>query len=88
MQPPLPVPATSILSRWDGIVSFRASLHPPGGDRENITVLSSHFGLGQHPAVLWAVADRLAQPEGGWRPFRPPPMLRPLFPPPPEITEV
>jgi len=80
VQPPLPVPATSIASRWDGIVSYRAALHPPGENRENITVVGSHFGLGQHPAVLWAVADRLAQPEGRWRPFRPPAILRPLFP--------
>ena len=29
----------------------------------------SHCGLGAHPAVLYAIADRLAQPEGGWRPF-------------------
>ena len=26
--------------------------------------------MGVHPAVLHALADRLAQPEGGWRPFR------------------
>ena len=80
VQPPLPVPATSILSTWDGIVSWRACLHEPGDRRENIAVASSHFGLGQHPAVLWAVADRLAQPEGTWQPFRAPTVLAPLFP--------
>ncbi|WP_198171297.1 esterase/lipase family protein [Actinoplanes awajinensis] len=85
-QPPLTVPATSILSRWDGIVAYRASLLPPGGNRENIAVVSSHFGLGQHPAVFWAVADRLAQPEGAWRPFRPPAVLCLLFPPPPDAA--
>ncbi len=36
---------------------------------ENIEVYGSHCGLGHHPAVVYAVADRLAQPEGGWRPF-------------------
>ncbi|MEV4347493.1 hypothetical protein AB0J83_23810 [Actinoplanes sp. NPDC049596] len=78
------MPATSILSRWDGIVSHQASLHPPGDRRENIAVMGSHLGLGQHPAALWAVADRLAQPEGTWRPFQPPVWLQPLFPPPPD----
>jgi len=35
-QPPLTVPATSILSRSDGIVPCRASLLPPGANCENI----------------------------------------------------
>jgi hypothetical protein len=72
------------LSRWDGIVSYRASILPPGAHRENIAVVSSHIGLGHHPAVLWAVADRLAQPENDWQPFRPPAMMRLLFPAPPD----
>jgi len=25
--------------------------------------------MGAHPAVLYAIADRLAQPEGRWLPF-------------------
>jgi hypothetical protein len=25
--------------------------------------------MGHHPAVVYAVADRLAQPEGKWAPF-------------------
>ncbi|MGA5302504.1 esterase/lipase family protein [Nucisporomicrobium flavum] len=87
VQPPLTMPATSIFSRWDGIVSYRASMHPPYERHENIATVSSHFGLGHHPAVLWAVADRLAQPESGWRPFEPPTMLMPLFPAPPGPDE-
>jgi hypothetical protein len=31
--------------------------------------MGSHCGLGVNAAVLYAVADRLAQPEGTWRPF-------------------
>jgi pimeloyl-ACP methyl ester carboxylesterase len=79
---PLPVPSTSIYSRCDGIVSWRACLDGPSERAENVAVLASHFGMGHHPAVLWAVADRLAQPEGRWRPFRPPLLLRHAFPAP------
>jgi hypothetical protein len=36
---------------------------------ESIEVESSHCGMGHHPAVVYAVADRLAQAEGQWKPF-------------------
>jgi hypothetical protein len=39
------------------------------GDTENIVVPASHVGLGVNPLVMVAVADRLAQPEGEWKPF-------------------
>ena len=77
---PLPVPATSIYSRYDGIVAWQACLDPPSAQAENIAVVGSHLGFGHHPAVIWAVADRLAQPIGQWAPFRPPRALRPLYP--------
>jgi pimeloyl-ACP methyl ester carboxylesterase len=63
------VPSTSILSKTDGIVSWPMSLIPQNAQSENIEVSASHFGMGANPAVLWAVADRLAQPEGNWKPF-------------------
>jgi pimeloyl-ACP methyl ester carboxylesterase len=78
---PLPVPATSIYSRYDGIVAWQACLDVPSARAENIAVIGSHLGFGHHPAVIWAVADRLAQPPGEWAPFRPPAALRPLYPP-------
>lgn len=66
----MPVPATSIYSRTDGIVNWRTSLLRPSATAENIEVhLASHIGLGVNPAALWAVADRLAQPEGEFRQF-------------------
>ena len=66
----LPVPATSIYSRTDGIVNWRTCLLRPSDTAENIEVhLASHIGLGVNPAALWAVADRLAQPEGEFRQF-------------------
>lgn len=77
---PLHVPATSIYSRWDGIVSWRACLDEPSPHAENVAVMASHLGLGHHPAVLYAVADRLAQRDGEWAPFRAPALLRSAFP--------
>lgn len=66
----LPVPATSIYSRTDGIVNWRTTQLRPSGTAENIEVyFASHVGLGVNPAVLWAVADRLAQPEGEFKHF-------------------
>jgi pimeloyl-ACP methyl ester carboxylesterase len=66
----LPVPATAIYSRADGIVNWRTSMLKPSATAENIEVLfASHIGLGVNPAALWAVADRLAQAEGEFRQF-------------------
>lgn len=67
---PVPVPCTSIYSRSDGIVHWRASLLPPGAQRQNIRVPASHVGLGLNPVVLNLLAERLSQPEHGWRPYR------------------
>ena len=64
-----PVPTTSIYSRSDGVVAWQCSVQPEGREVENIEVEASHIGLGVHPAVLYAIADRLAQPEGKWQPF-------------------
>ena len=72
---PLPVPSTSVYSRQDGIVDWRACLQVVGPTSENVAVPGSHLGLGHNPAALWVVADRLAQPVGRWRPFRPPALL-------------
>ncbi len=75
---PVGVPATSIFTRSDGIVDWRACIEYPAATTESIEVASSHFGIGHHPVALWVIADRLAQPAGGWRPLEPPPLLRPL----------
>jgi pimeloyl-ACP methyl ester carboxylesterase len=66
----LPVPATSIYSRTDGVVNWRTCLQRPSDTAENIEVhLASHTGLGVNAAALWAVADRLAQAEGQFSQF-------------------
>lgn len=67
-----PVPTTSIYSRTDGIVAWKGSIQARctrNPHTENIEVHASHVGIGVNPAAYWAVADRLAQSEGQWRPF-------------------
>ena len=69
LRTPPPLPTTSIYSRSDGIVAWRCSIDEPGPLVENIEVPASHLGMGTNPTVLYAVADRLAQPAGRWQPF-------------------
>lgn len=77
---PLRVPATSVYTRSDGIVSWQACLLRPGKRRQNIEVYGSHLGLVFNPTVLHVLAARLAQPAHTWRPFRPGPLTRHLYP--------
>jgi pimeloyl-ACP methyl ester carboxylesterase len=79
-RPPLPVPATSIYTRTDGIVHWRACIDENGPLRENIEVIGTHYGLGFNLAALVAITDRLNVPDGAWRPFVPPLPLRHLYP--------
>jgi hypothetical protein len=66
----LQVPTTSIFSRADGVVNWKTCLVRPSAAAENVEVyFASHVGLGVNPAVLWAVADRLAQHEGQFSQF-------------------
>ncbi|MGH8454179.1 MAG: alpha/beta hydrolase, partial [Nevskiales bacterium] len=67
---PPPVPCTAIHSKSDGIVAWRCSLEEPSDHTENIGVPASHFGLGVNPLVVAIIAERLAQPDGDWRPYR------------------
>lgn len=76
---PIPVPSTSIYSKSDGIVAWQACREDPGPQRESIAVPCSHLGFGHNPAVLWLVADRLAQQSGHWHPFTAPRALRALY---------
>lgn len=72
MEEPPPVPCTALFSKTDGIVAWKTSIERLGHDRvENIGVHGSHCGLGVNPGSWIAIADRLAQPEGSWRPFTP-----------------
>jgi dienelactone hydrolase len=63
------VPTTSIFSRTDGVCAWQTCLNAEGANSENIEIDGSHCGLGHHPAAIYAIADRLAQPEGEWKKF-------------------
>ncbi len=70
LREPVPgVPVSAIYSHSDAIVSASIARLPPGDQVENIGISTSHFGMGFNPAVLYAIADRLRQPPGQWRPF-------------------
>lgn len=79
-RPPLRVPATSIYSRRDGVAPWQTCIDQIGSQAENIEVYASHTALGMHPAVSYAVMDRLSQPEDSWQPFHPPTALRLWYP--------
>lgn len=70
LRQPVPVPATSIYSKSDGIVAWRSCLQDEGPQHENVEVDCSHTGMGWHVQVLQVVADRLGQDEHAWRPYR------------------
>jgi pimeloyl-ACP methyl ester carboxylesterase len=76
----VPVPSTVIYSRQDGVVAAGSCLQPVGPRAENIEVRGAHIGLGHNPAVIWAVADRLAQRDDEWSPFVPPALLARFYP--------
>ena len=80
MAEPPPVPTTALYTRGDGVVAWQSTVEVSDRyDVENVHVGGAHMGLGFNPRVLYAIADRIAQPEGQWRRFRPPLPLRPLF---------
>lgn len=76
----VPCPSTSIFTRTDGIVAWRSCRQTPGPKAENIEVRGSHCALGVNVGAVFAVADRLATRTDEWQAFRPPPVLRRLYP--------
>jgi dienelactone hydrolase len=77
---PIEVPSTAVYSRQDGIVSWQTCIEQETALHENVEVRCGHLGFGVDPATLWLIADRLAVPSGERRPFRPPALLRALYP--------
>ena len=82
--PQRPAPHIAIFSRTDAVVPWTLAM---GNNdvAERIEVLGSHLGLGVNPAVLYAVADRLAMRNRA--PFKPPLLLSALFPGPTATAE-
>ena len=83
MLSPPPVPCSAIFSRTDGIAHWQACKddNPRAHNQsENIEVSGSHLGLGHNPQVIWVIANRLAQREGQWQPFRQARLHQYLFP--------
>jgi hypothetical protein len=77
---PIGVPSTAVYSRQDGIVSWQTCIEPETALHENVEVRCAHLGFGVDPPTLWLIADRLAAPPGRPDRFRPPPLLRALYP--------
>ncbi|HSV47215.1 MAG TPA: alpha/beta hydrolase [Ramlibacter sp.] len=65
-----PVPTTSVYSKSDGVVSWRGCIERRTERSESVEVTAGHLGMATHPEVLRIVANRLAQPQGQWKPLR------------------
>lgn len=72
MLTPPPVPTTSIFSKIDVVAGAKACLNPKTPLSENIEVETSHIASVWHPETLKIILDRLAQPEGQWKPYKDP----------------
>jgi pimeloyl-ACP methyl ester carboxylesterase len=75
-EPPPGMPLVALFSRLDAIAPVRTTqipgsylADPDGLPRENIEVLCSHMGMAVNPLIQLVLADRLAEPVSGWRPF-------------------
>jgi pimeloyl-ACP methyl ester carboxylesterase len=67
---PLPgVPSSAIFSKTDAVVPWQMASQTPSAIADNIEVYAGHIGLGFSASVLYATAERLAQPAGEWQPF-------------------
>jgi pimeloyl-ACP methyl ester carboxylesterase len=72
----LAIPTSCLYSLTDGVVPPQeATIDGDPAMHENIRVPGCHIGLGFNGIVLAIIADRLAQPEGDWKPFEPEGML-------------
>lgn len=67
------VPTTSLVTKGDGVVSWRGGVLNESPKHETVVIrAASHLGLPVHPAALMVVANRLAQAPGRWKRFAPP----------------
>lgn len=67
------IPLSILYSASDGLVSSHIAVKEACKQSpllENIHVESSHLGFTCNPMALYIIADRLAQPEINWQPYR------------------
>src|SRR5579864_2552336 len=67
---PPDVPVTSIFTRSDGIIAWESCLEAAGPQRENVAVRGSHGTMVRNARAWRVIAERLAQAEGEWQPYR------------------
>ena len=60
----------AIYSEGDGVAHWSFCVDEEDEFTENLHVPSSHLGMTHNPLIMYAIADRLGQSEGDWRPFR------------------
>ncbi len=84
---PPPAPATAIYSKTDGVVAWHTCIGQESATTENVEIIGSHSGMAINPAVLYVIADRLAQAKGAWSKFDRTLGLRPWFFPTPATRE-
>lgn len=66
-----PVPLTAIYSRGDGVVNWRVCREADEDEiTQNIEVCGSHCGMAFNAWIYRIIADRLAQDEDAWQPYR------------------
>ena len=58
---PISVPVTSIFSKNDGVVGWKASIDQHNSQVEHLEVRTTHLGLGISPDVFKIIARKLAQ---------------------------
>lgn len=64
-----PVPSSSLYCERDALSPWPFCLDESDPRSENIHVPGSHAGMPYNPLMYYVISDRLAQPEGDWRPF-------------------
>ncbi len=64
------VPTTSIYTRFDGIIPWGLCLDRLDALTDNIRILGTHVGMAHNIFACYVIADRLAQKEREWRPFK------------------
>jgi len=67
MSSPTPVPATSLYSKQDGVLSWKACMELQEDElHQNIEVGGTHLGMGYNTKVWEIIENRLQYSEGNW----------------------